>query len=398
MKRVNFWMRWCMMLLTIGSFPLNAEQELSIGEATIKQMQTELMAALSEAVGQRTHRQGVVLKLETQQDRQTLRLNLSERDARDTLFQLQLSGGDTQVLVQGRFLNRQELECVQQILSRCLSGRAIKWELTVANVGFGVVSVPCADFYVTPVAEPGDNLGSQLLSGMPIILLETSRDGQFYHVQNCDDGYLGWLAANTLQIVPAAAWQHWVNMPKVYLTKTISTPKLYAATALGMTRNGDLLQFDGAVKMPIAESGYFAPGMEVLPAHIMSTARRFLAKEEFAPTTYLWGGTCGSAIDCSGFVQLVFRMNGILLPRDADQQYQFSQKVAWEAMQPGDLVFFSKRKDHPTHVGIYLGGDNFIHSSPSGGTSGVKISNFAGTTEYDKYLREIFFAAGRILK
>jgi len=80
---------------------------------------------------------------------------------------------------------------------------------------------------------------------------------------------------------------------------------------------------------------------------------------------YLWGGNSTKGFDCSGFTQTVFGMNGVALPRDADQQAALGTKVESSAdfsnVKAGDLLFFGK--DRITHVAISLGGARFIHAS-----------------------------------
>lgn len=86
---------------------------------------------------------------------------------------------------------------------------------------------------------------------------------------------------------------------------------------------------------------------------------------------YLWGGEYPrTGLDCSGFVQLVFRKVGLALPRVAAQQYRATRRVSPRNVLPGDLMFFSMK--HPgsarvDHVGIYVGKGWFVHASVSNG-------------------------------
>ena len=85
------------------------------------------------------------------------------------------------------------------------------------------------------------------------------------------------------------------------------------------------------------------------------------------PNHYLWGGTLGPDFDCSGLIQAAFASAGIWLPRDAYQQERFCQPVAvvpggYSLLRPGDLIFFG-RPQRCTHVGLYVGGGRYLHSS-----------------------------------
>ncbi|MGQ9871517.1 C40 family peptidase [Leptodesmis sp.] len=97
------------------------------------------------------------------------------------------------------------------------------------------------------------------------------------------------------------------------------------------------------------------------------------------PNHYLWGGTVGPNYDCSGLIQAAFASVGIWLPRDAYQQEEFAQAIALADAQPGDLVFFGPAQK-ATHVGLYLGNGQYIHSSGKDqGHNGIAIDPLSAT-------------------
>ncbi|NLM00954.1 MAG: C40 family peptidase [Treponema sp.] len=109
---------------------------------------------------------------------------------------------------------------------------------------------------------------------------------------------------------------------------------------------------------------------------------------------YVWGGTTTSGMDCSGFVYMAAR-NGIKLqlPRSAKAMSAKSTKIEKDDLEKGDLLFFKTNTDpNISHVGIYLGNNEFIHCASSGSKTGVIISSVA-----ENYWAENFISAGQIL-
>ena len=79
---------------------------------------------------------------------------------------------------------------------------------------------------------------------------------------------------------------------------------------------------------------------------------------------YLWGGRSPLGIDCSGFTQMVYRLQGINLPRDAYQQADVGTTLSFvEESEPGDLAFFDNKEGKIVHVGIILEENHIIHAS-----------------------------------
>ena len=104
---------------------------------------------------------------------------------------------------------------------------------------------------------------------------------------------------------------------------------------------------------------------------------------------YRWGGASRGGFDCSGFTRYVMARNmGVNLPHSAHAQAHYGQKVALEELKEGDLVFFSTYRSGISHVGIYIGGNQFIHAPRTGRT--VAIDSLTG------YYRHRYVTARRL--
>ncbi|MEJ2720591.1 MAG: C40 family peptidase [bacterium] len=100
--------------------------------------------------------------------------------------------------------------------------------------------------------------------------------------------------------------------------------------------------------------------------------RRRVSREKLGKTglrflgiPYVWGGTTSKGFDCSGLIQRVFRLHGVLLPRDADLQSRYGREKAVGragALRTGDLLFFGKNEMQIAHVAMYLSNGLFLHA------------------------------------
>jgi cell wall-associated NlpC family hydrolase len=105
---------------------------------------------------------------------------------------------------------------------------------------------------------------------------------------------------------------------------------------------------------------------------------------------YRNGGSDPAGFDCSGFVTYVFAQNGVKVPRTVSEQFHAGRQVADPQLEPGDLVFFTTVAPGASHVGIAIGGDEFVHAPSS--TGEVRVERMSAS-----YWATRFVGARRVL-
>ena len=118
-----------------------------------------------------------------------------------------------------------------------------------------------------------------------------------------------------------------------------------------------------------------------LGEQIAATAKKYIG------CPYVFGGTSPSGFDCSGFAQYICALYGIGIYRTADAQLNNGYSVSYSDLQPGDLVFFARTYETSSaasHVGIYIGGGQFVHAANS--YSGVKVSSLSEEYYSSRYV------------
>jgi cell wall-associated NlpC family hydrolase len=136
----------------------------------------------------------------------------------------------------------------------------------------------------------------------------------------------------------------------------------------------------------------FQPGRPALPgdAGTDDPGRALLqAAESRLGAPYRYGGTGPDAFDCSGLVAYAHREVGVPVPRTAAQQFAAVTPVPRGDLRPGDLVFFRLAGREVSHVGIFAGGNRFVHAPQDGGH--VRRASLD-----DDYFRRSFAGAGRL--
>jgi cell wall-associated NlpC family hydrolase len=224
---------------------------------------------------------------------------------------------------------------------------------------YGICLLP-----VIPVrAEPSDvaEMVTQVLFGETALVLEEQKN--WVRARCLFDDYEGWLDGKQLTPITYQDYQNLndsilhvttdplgtihcrSNEKGVFLPAGSSLPGLNGKEIL---LNGRIYRFEGH-PAPMAFRGITS---------LIGTALSFLG------SPYAWGGRTHFGIDCSGFTQVVFKINGIRLPRDARQQALEGEDISFsEEALPGDLAFFENKAGLIVHTGIVLEGGRIVHAS-----------------------------------
>lgn len=206
--------------------------------------------------------------------------------------------------------------------------------------------------------EPTDvsEMVTQVLFGEHFTILEQTN--KWSKIELAIDKYQGWIDNKQFQSISQEDFNTLNSIPRVLssdLVDYITTPE-HALMSIPLGSSLDFLQLPKINIQKFEFEGNTISGT-LAKNNLLETAFLYLN----AP--YLWGGKTPFGIDCSGFTQMVYRLNGYSIPRDASQQALIGEPLSFiEESEVGDLAFFDNDEGNIVHVGIIMQNNYIIHA------------------------------------
>ncbi len=214
----------------------------------------------------------------------------------------------------------------------------------------------------TPMrAEPSDlsEMVNVVLFGEAFEILE--RKPKWVKIRLQHDSYEGWIDPQMCKGISPEVYEGLRTSPKYFQGAVAGQITDIHGQSFSLTKGACLPGLQGSI-LEIGQHTFTFEGA----LHQSKKDRESLKDTalDYLGTPYYWGGRTTFGIDCSGFTQMVYRMNGIYLPRDASQQAKKGTTLSFlEECQPGDLAFFDNAEGNIVHVGIVLEDYKIIHAS-----------------------------------
>jgi hypothetical protein len=248
---------------------------------------------------------------------------------------------------------------------------------------YGIAALSVINFRYGP--DYAEESATQTIMGTPLRILE-KRGGWTRAVT--PEGYIAWVTSGSIMPMNEKEYMTWSLSPRLIITAYYTLFRDAPSETSPVVSDGVM----GCIVRADGESGDYykvilpngkkcfvqktnatdfenwVDSRNPTPENIISTAKQFIG------FPYMWGGTSIKAMDCSGFAKTSYYLNGVILERDASQQALYGDSIStannFEALKAGDLIFFGSkatpdRRERISHVGIYLGGGEFIHSATS---------------------------------
>jgi SH3-like domain-containing protein len=273
---------------------------------------------------------------------------------------------------------------------------------------WGLISLSVCNIKKSP--SHSSELVSQAIMGTPVKILK--KKGGWLLIQT-PDYYIGWANSSGISEFTEQEMARWRQSQRVlYIRKSgdilsdagtnriVSDIVAGAIVEMTALKNGKC-----SIILPDGRKGVLnSADIKDFKGWSLTTFPEPEAMILFSKTLlglpYLWGGTSTKAFDCSGFVKTIYFTAGLILARDASQQFLYGKLVEvtpeLDLLKKGDLIFFGNEdegKKRITHVGMYIGDTEVIHCSGM-----VRINSLDSTrSDFSKYLKDSLIGVKRII-
>jgi len=337
-------------------------------------------------------------------------------DSQLAVFNISYEQVEAGIILHGEVDNHNAKNAVIDAMRKIVNCRVIDSirvlpDLVLGSDTIGIIVLSVANVHRKPRKQ--EELLTQVLMGTIVKLLK--KENGFFFIQTPDQ-YLGWLDTASVFVPSQAGANAWNAASKVIVTKFIG--EVYASSNISSAivceiSEGCILKSNGkkngwiAVELADGRNGFVRDTLvqdlgEWNNSRLPTGENLEKIAKSFLGIRYLWGGTSVKGMDCSGFVKIVYHLNGVELKRDARQQVQQGMPIDpgknFQNLKKGDLLFFGskasvKQRKQITHVAIYLEDGLYIHSSKK-----VRFSSFNPSSNYyEEPLLKRFVCARRIL-
>lgn len=327
-------------------------------------------------------------------------------DPRLSVFEVEVIDDDGTLVLYGATSEVAAIEELHRRLAELAARVELRDEvvrLPVREDGFlahGVVRSSMAPMLAGPMIS--ESPVSQVVFGQRLIVLQEYRR---WLQSRTVDGYIGWIHrgyVHRMDETDARSWELGARGP-LHMSLGAEIVDADGNTSHRIPWGGRVGFKDGIGFLPDGTSGFLhgeVVPMAELSRHFPPVGDSVVANAlEWVGVPYVWGGITPVGADCSGLVQALYRAHGFELPRDSDLQAKAGSGLEpgddFEALLPGDLLFFAEDGDRITHVAISEGGPKIVHSAL--GNGGVRRNDLVGSRELERELRSLFVCARRII-
>ncbi len=217
-----------------------------------------------------------------------------------------------------------------------------------------ICNLSCVPIRKSPSDE--SEMISQMIFGELAQLIEYG-DRDWIKIQLENDNYIGWIDAKQVKKVSEGFVKDYRTSNDHLITSSLGYIEINNLKSI--ITFGSILPFFHHNTFKIEEDVYSYSEIDAKDG----SGSLDLLISKFLNVPYLWGGKSFMGIDCSGFTQVVLKILGCQLPRDAYQQAELGQTIDLKNAQKGDLAFFSNPKGRIIHVGIVLDDQTIVHAS-----------------------------------